>query len=91
MRILHEKCDPKIAEDKGLPYTAFLVQYELEGKVTYDIAMSSSAVEVFDTYYDKYKKDFKTLKQTEGRVNPTLWNNNKKTAKAPKKLKKERE
>ena len=57
--ILHEKCDPKLAQDKKLPYTAYLVQYEVDGKVHHDIAVAGAAVELFDTYYDKYKKDFK--------------------------------
>ena len=74
MRILHEKCDPKLAEDKGLPYTAFLVQYEIEGKLTHDIAMSSKAAELFDHYYDKYKKDFRRFDSTAGMVDPRRWN-----------------
>jgi len=74
MNIIHEKCDPKLAEDKKLPYTAYLVQYEVEGKETYDIAMGSGQVEIFDHYYDKYKKSLKWLKQTEGTTRPNLWN-----------------
>ena len=74
MKVIHEKCDPKLAEDKQLPYTAYLVQYEVEGKVEHDIAMGDSQVEIFDTYYDKYKKDFVGFKQTEGRQRPNLWN-----------------
>ena len=76
MNIIHEKCDPKLAEDRKLPYTAYLVQYEVEGKPTYDITMGDSQVELFDHYYDKYKKGLKWLKQTEGTVRPNLWNNN---------------
>ena len=74
MNIIHEKCDPKLAEDKKLPYTAYLVQYEVEGKETYDIAMGSGQVEIFDHYYDKYKKGFKWLKPTQGTMRPNLWN-----------------
>ena len=33
MRVIHEKCDPKLAEDRQLPYTAYLIQYEVEGKI----------------------------------------------------------
>ena len=73
MKIIHEKCDPKLAEDKSLPYTAFLVQYDLEGKESYDIAMSSKAADLFDHYYDKYKKGFKKFTQTEGRLTPSQW------------------
>ena len=93
MRILHEKCDPKLAEDKGLPYTAFLVQYEIEGKLTHDIAMSSKAAELFDHYYDKYKKDFKRFDATDGMVDPRRWNDpmKKPQQSAPPKKKRKKE
>ncbi len=87
MNIIHEKCDPKLAKDKKLPYTAYLVQYELEGKVAHDIAMGAKAADIFDYYYDKYKKGFKWLKQTDGTTRPNLWNvappPRKRKAKAP--------
>ncbi len=86
MNIIHEDCDPTLAKDTKLPYNTYVVEYTKENRIAYDIAMSSSAVEVFDSYYDKYKKDFKFLKQTSGRVNPKLWNQPK--AKPPKKPKK---
>ncbi len=74
MNIIHEKCDPTLAEDRKLPYTAYLVQYEIEGMVEHDIAMGSGQVEIFDAYYDKYKKGLKWLKQTQGTTRPNLWN-----------------
>ena len=74
MKILHENCDPKLADDRQLPYTAFLVEYELEGKAAYDIAVSTKAVEIFDHYYDKYKKDFRRFDATSGTVDPRRWN-----------------
>jgi len=86
MNIIHEKCDPKLAEDKKLPYTAYLVQYELEGKVEHDIAMGTGQVEIFDHYYDKYKKGLKWLKQTDGTTRPNLWN----VQQPPKRKKKKR-
>ena len=73
--VIHGDCDPTLANDTKLPYTAYIVEYMIEGRIAYDIVQSTSQVEIFDEYYDKYKKDFKTMKQTEGRVNPTLWNN----------------
>ena len=74
MNILHTECNPEMAKDKKLPYNAYLVCYMGEDQVIkHDIAMSGTAVELFDTYYDKYKKGFQWLKQTEGRVTPALW------------------
>ena len=70
MKVIHEDCDPNLAKDKKLPYTAYIVEYMREGRIAYDIVNTTSAVEVFDEYYDKYKKDFKTMQQTEGRINP---------------------
>ena len=74
MNIIHEKCDPKLAEDRKLPYTAYLIEYEVEGKPTYDITMGDSQVEIFDAYYDKYKNNFIGMEQSAGRVAPNRWN-----------------
>ena len=71
--VLHENCQKEAADDKKLPYTAYLVTYKLEGKDTYDLVVSGRAVDIFDEYYDKYKKDFITLTQASGTANPTTW------------------
>ena len=73
MKIIHEKCDPKLAYNRKLPYTAYLVEYEDDGKVFYDITISQKAVEMFDYYYDKYKTGLKGWKQTAGIISPKLW------------------
>jgi len=83
--IIAEKCDPKAADDKKLPNNAYLIQYEVEGKVVHDIAMAQKAVDIFDQYYDKYKKGFKWLKQAGGQLRPNLWNQQ-----APKRKRKKR-
>ena len=73
MKIIHEKCDPKLADNRKLPYTAYLVEYEDDGKVFYDFTISQKAVEMFDYYYDKYKTGLKGWKQTAGIISPKLW------------------
>ena len=75
MKLLHEKCEKDKAADKKLPSDSFIVSYKVEEKINYDIVRSRSPVEIFDHYYDKYKKGFKWLKQTKGKVRPNLWNN----------------
>ena len=72
--VIHEKCDLEKDNNTKLPYTAYVIQYEVEGKVVHDIAMGSKAVDIFDHYYDKYKKGFKWLKQSNGTQKPNLWN-----------------
>ena len=75
MKILFENCDPDQAKDRELPNNAFLIEYKVdEGAASsYDIAAAAKQSEIFDHYYDKYKKGFVTMKQTEGRVNPKLY------------------
>lgn len=73
VRVLHKKCNPDIALDKSLPYTAYLITYVEDGETFYDISTCFKQVELFDHYWDAYKSGFQSLKQTEGRVNPKLW------------------
>ena len=88
IQIIAEKCDPKAANNKKLPYTAYLVEYMVDGKKTYDIAIAQRAVYLFDHYYDKYKKYFVKFTQSEGIANPKLWNNKKQPLPPPEKKKK---
>ena len=74
INVLHEKCDLEKDNNTKLPYTAYVIQYELEGELVHDIAMGSKAVDIFDHYYDKYKKGFKWLRQSKGTQKPNLWN-----------------
>ena len=75
MKILFENCDPDKAQDRGLPCNAFLVEYKVEGTSCFDITVAAKQSEIFDYYYDKYRSDFVTMKQAEGRISPKLWGN----------------
>ena len=72
MKIIHRDCDPSLAEDRSLPYTAYLVEYLQDGMTKFDIAISPKRVEIFDHYWDNYRSDLISMTQTEGRVNPCL-------------------
>jgi len=72
LKIIHQKCDPELANDKSLPHTAYLVEYDDGSGVCYDIAVGSKRVEIFDYYWDKYRNVI-SMKQSEGRVNPKIW------------------
>ena len=87
MRVLHEQCEKNKSEDKKLPLDSFLVTYKVDDEIKYDVARGGSTVEIFDYYYDKYKKEFKWLKQSKGTTRPNLWNQ---CAKAPQRRKKKR-
>ncbi len=73
MKIIATDCNIEAANDTSLPYTAYLVEYKSEGYTKYDIVMSNKQSEIFDHYYDKYKKDLIRFTQTSGKINPKLW------------------
>ena len=85
--VIAEQCDPKQADDKTLPTNAYLVSYEVDGEIKYDIVMSGKQVDIFDQYYDKYKKSFKGMRQSAGCQRPNLWvdKNNKSNSRKRKK------
>lgn len=75
IRILHQNCDLELAQDRNLPYTAYVVWYENEGSICYDIVIPNKKVDIFDYYWDRYREGLKGFQQTEGRVNPKMWGN----------------
>lgn len=75
LKIIHQDCDKTLAEDKSLPYSAYLIEYVMDGKTCYDIAITGKASEIFDHYWDNYRHDFKNMTQTDGRANPKMWGN----------------
>ena len=85
MKIIAEGCDKAAADNKQLPYTAYLVEYKKDDKITYDIAIANKAVDLFDHYYDAYKENFISMMQAEGRVAPGMWIDPAEKAKKPKK------
>ena len=82
VKIIHARTDPSAAQDRSLPTTAYMVEYLQDGQTCFDIVVASKRVDIFDHYWDHYREDFVTMTQTEGRVNPKLWQDpNQKKAK----------
>ena len=81
VQIIHKNCDPALAEDKTLPYTAYIVKYYDEEQHNYDIVIANKKSDIFDYYWDRYREGLIAFKQTEGRVNPKLWSSNTKKKK----------
>ena len=73
LKIIKEDCDLADAQDKSLPNNAFLVEYRVDDASHYDLVFAGKQSEIFDHYYDTYKKNFVTMNQAEGRSNPKLW------------------
>ena len=79
MKIIAKQCDPEESNDKTLPLNSYIVEYYDEnGECCHDIVVCNKQVELFDSYYDKYRQGFKKFTQTEGRVNPKFWSQSKK-------------
>ena len=72
VRVLHEKCDKKLADNPKLPYNAYLIEYKEGEEHFFDIAIGDKAVDIFDHYYDKSSK-FVNMVQAKGLVNPRHW------------------
>jgi hypothetical protein len=81
MKILHQNCDPELANDRSLPYTSYLVQYKIDGSISYDLVITDKKSDIFDYYWDRYRNDLIGFKQSEGRTNPRLWGYSKKEEK----------
>lgn len=75
VKILEQGCDPTAAEDKSLPYTAYLVEYLQNGLTTFDLVISAKEADIFDHYWDLYKHDLIRFTQSSGTINPKLWGN----------------
>ena len=50
VRVLHEKCDKKLADNPKLPYNAYLIEYKEGEEHFFDIAIANKAVDIFDYY-----------------------------------------
>ena len=72
IKVLHEKCDKKLADNPKLPYNAYLIEYKEGEEHFFDIAIGDKAVDIFDYYYDKSSK-FVNMVQAKGLVNPRHW------------------
>jgi hypothetical protein len=84
MKIIHKDCDPSVADDRSLPYSTYLVTYKLDGMIHHDLVMTDKKVDIFDYYWDRYRDDLISFKQSEGRTNPKLWDPPKKQEKKKK-------
>ena len=83
IKLLFEKCPLDKASDKKLPSDSFIVSYDQDKELKYDIVRASAQVDVFDAYYDKYK-NVKSIQWTQGIVHPRTYDGQTQ-ATAPKK------
>ena len=85
--VIHDAdCAKEKSDDKGLPTSAYLVEYTVDNseKIHYDVTIAGRKVDIFNFYWDKLKKGLKDIKYAGGTKNPTLWNNSPTPAKTRK-------
>ena len=68
------------------PSDAWVVTYEIDGKVHRDLTRGTR-VKLFDMYYDKFKMGIKIIDYGKGTIKPALWGYNNTTAPKKKKRK----
>lgn len=64
---------------------SYLVEYEIDGAVVYDLVIANKKTDIFDYYWDLYREGLISFKQSEGRVNPKLWDDPSKKKETKKK------
>lgn len=72
-QVVQVDCDKKAAKDKTLPKNSYLVTYLIDTKLTHDIVICRKRSDVFDMYWDKYRKELKSIEWTDGNVDPRNW------------------
>ena len=72
-QVLQENTTLEKANDKSFPSDAYLVWYNVEGNEILDVTRSAKKSNIFDMYYDKYKKDLKRIEYGPGTINTTQW------------------
>ena len=66
------------------PTDAQVVSYMADGELRYDLTRGSRS-SLFDMYYDKFKKDLKTIQFGNGKISAKLWGYQSKNTKSKKK------
>ena len=73
VKVLHQDVDISYAKDKTLPLNSYVVCYYYDGSKRYDIVISNRQADIFDMYWDLYRNNIISIKWTDGKVNPKLW------------------
>lgn len=82
MKFFCRDCDLEKHNTRELPYDAYVVEYIDEEGIKFDIVQPRKQIEIFDYYWDNYREGLQGWWQSEGRVNPKLWqDSNSKTSK----------
>lgn len=71
--VLKQNCTLEETLDKNLPSDVYIVTYQIDGKIYYDLTRSSKRVSVFDMYYDNLGPVVCDIDWGHGTINPRNW------------------
>jgi len=71
--IIQENCSPLDLKNTNLPYDTYIVTYFIDDRVYYDLTRATKKSDIFDMYWDKFRKDLKGIRFGYGKINPKLW------------------
>jgi hypothetical protein len=71
--ILKHNCTLEEAKDTNVPTDAYIVTYESNGKICYDLTRCGKKVNIFDMYYDAMGDVVRSIDWGCGRFNPKTW------------------
>lgn len=71
--VLKQNCTLEEAKDTSVPNDSFIVSYEINGKIYYDLTRSSKMSSIFDMYYDNLGPVIRKIDWGYGTINPKNW------------------
>jgi len=71
--VLKQNCTLEEAKDTQVPNDAYIVTYEINGKICYDLTRCGKRANLFDMYYDNLGPVVRNIDWGYGKLNPKTW------------------
>jgi hypothetical protein len=71
--ILKQNCTLEEAKDTQVPTDAYIVTYQIDNKVCYDLTRCGKLTNLFDMYYDNLGPVILSMVWGKGKINPKVW------------------
>lgn len=71
--VLKQNCTLEEAKDVQVPNDAYIITYEINGKICYDLTRCGKKVNIFDMYYDNLGPVVRNIDWGYGKLNPKTW------------------
>jgi len=71
--VLKQNCSLIEAKDTTVPNDAYIVTYEINGKIHYDLTRCNKKSNLFDMYYDNLGPVVRSIDWGYGKISPRVW------------------